>query len=199
MQQLELNNIINHKLDNWQINIKPCEGENPREFCNIGRLFLPDHCRYASNESELDFDDFTTGNLQKDIKKLDKMGFFALPVSVYDHSGVKVYIGGPCDRWDSGVIGFYLIDKKEVKKDYGWKRINKKHLEELANAELEEYTAYYNGQVYYYELTRNDEELDACGGFYGLDCFKYMFDNMPQEFTQLFTLKEAESLATWEY
>lgn len=199
MQQLELNNIINHKLDNWQINIKPCDGENPREFDEVGKLFVTNRCRYASNESELDFDDFTTGDLEKDIEKLDKMGFFALPVSVYDHSGVKIYIGGPCDRWDSGYIGFYLIDKKQYKKDFNVKRINKKRLEKIASAQIAEYNAYCNGEVYCYDLTCNGKEVDSLGGFYGLDCFQYMFDNMPNEFTNLFTVKEAESLATWEY
>lgn len=199
-KQLELQGIIDKRRENWRIDIRPdyCP-ENPREWSNIGKIFVSKRCRYVENESDFDFDEFTSGSMENDIKRLERAGFVVFPISVYDHSGVKFYIGGPCCRFDSGIIGFYLIDKTEVKKEYNWKRINKKRLTEIVNGELETLTAAYNGEVYNYTLYKNGEEVDSCGGFYGRNCFESMFDCMPNEFTNNFTTQEAESLANWNF
>ena len=171
--------------------------DNPRNWSNWGKIFC-DNNRYINNETDMDFDDFYSGNFEKDVKRLEKMGYIVFPLCVYDHSLVKIYIGDPCCQWDSGRIGFYLVDKKEVLKNYGRKKINKEILDRVEKAvegEMETLTSWINGDVYGYRLFEDGEEIDSCWGFYGYDCLADMLDNMPIDLT----LEEAEAITDREF
>ena len=94
---------------------------------------------------------------------------YMVPISVYEHSAIKIYAGSPCCRFDSGQVGFAYI----VRKDYA----NQENFEEWANKVIEEeceiYTRYLNGWVYGLVVTKLDEEgnktteeVENCWGFY---------------------------------
>ncbi|MBD4654900.1 hypothetical protein GUG52_24440, partial [Xanthomonas citri pv. citri] len=37
-----------------------------------------------------------------------------LPISIYEHSGITMYVGAPNNDFDSGYAGFIYMTKKEV-------------------------------------------------------------------------------------
>lgn len=202
-QQLELPNIIDYKKDKWEIKISYDEcPDSPRTWDNLGEIFVSNGCKYTSNETSIDFDEFTTRDADQDQARLEAMGFIALPLSVYDHSGVSIYIGGKRDKWDSGQIGFYIVSKEKIREEYKVKRISKKlhqRIEKVLIDEINTYNDYINGNVYGFQLIHNDKEEDSCYGFYGNNCLSDMYEYFPDEFCKSFTVEEAKALATWPW
>lgn len=103
-----------------------------------------------------------------------------LPLSVYEHSGITMYVGAPCDRFDSGYAGFIYITKREAFKNFGgiteenWRE----RADECMRSEVEVYDHYLTGEVLGYNIyeksSQEDEEeewedIDSCYGFYGHD------------------------------
>ena len=202
-EQLELDGIIDHSKDKWELRITRDDFiDSPREWDNLGTICVSKNCRYVEDEAELN-DSLTWSNREEDLATLESKGYVALPLSVYDHSGVSIYIGEQCDKWDSGQIGWYIVSKEKIKKEYGFERLSKKLLEKTKRVlirEIKTLNAYVNGEVYGYALYQNDEEIDSCGGFFDTsnECngfIRDMYDNMPSIFTDNFTFKQAKEMA----
>lgn len=94
---------------------------------------------------------------------------YIVPLSVYDHSAVKIYAGVPCCRWDSGQVGFAYV----VRKDYANQENFDEWADKVIDEECELYTRYLNGWVYGLIITKldadgnkTDEEVENCWGFY---------------------------------
>lgn len=206
-EQLELPNIIDYSKDKWELKIEYDEyTDSPREWDNLGTICVSRACRYVSNEATAlsDSNVLEWCNAEKDKKALEDRGYIVLPLSVYDHSGVSIYIGGKCDPWDSSQIGWYIVSREDVRKEYGVKRISHKLLEKVKNildSEVKTFNHYINGEVYTFTLKHNDEEVDSCGGFYENDddvCDGFiadMYDYFPKEFTDAFTVEQAKAMA----
>lgn len=110
-----------------------------------------------------------------------------IPLGLYDHSGLSIYIGGGphwCDSagWDSGTVGYIYCLRSTILKEWGKgaKRLTKKMLASAlrcAKAEVEEYDNYLTGQVYGIIIegppsdpedpSSGRDELDSCWGFNG--------------------------------
>ena len=208
--QMELPNIIDHKLEtylkarlsDWRLEIIHDDYVgSPRVRSTLGVIFAPSGCRYMKSESDLDWDSICEGNRERDRKALEKLGYIVYPLSVYDHSRVSIYIGGSCDKWDSGQIGWYLVSKSDVYKEYGCKRISPKlraKLDKIVEGEIELYSDWYNGETWVYNLFKGDEFFDSRGGFIGSnqdEVFEEMWENIPSEFTDAFTKEEAKAMA----
>lgn len=123
------------------------------------------------------------------IKRLDKKGIIALPVSCYEHSCVKYYAEFS-SGWDCGTVGIAWIKKENLLNEYGGKIVTKKIKEKalsILKGELEEYTQYANGEVYEYSVENlNGEFLDSLCSIYSniyhnekelLDCVYENTDN----------------------
>lgn len=199
-EQLELK-------DKWELKISYDEfTESPRDWDNLGQICVSKSCRYCENEYE-DSDSLTWYNENDDLKTLERRGYIVLPLSVYDHSGVSIYIGSKCDAWDSGRLGWYIVSKEKVRKEYGVRRISPKLLEKvkaILKSEVETFNHYINGEVYEFSLYHNDEEVDSCGGFYEDDkerngFIKYMYEIFPREFTNAFTVEQAKEMAEYPW
>lgn len=99
-----------------------------------------------------------------------------LPLGLYDHSGITMYVGdGPavCDAagWDSGQVGWIYMTREQVKAEYVVQRLTKKVLararESLA-MEVRIYDQYLTGDVYGYEIRdARGRDVDSCWGMYG--------------------------------
>lgn len=183
MEQLELNGVINPRLENWRLEISRDEwGESPRQWDNLGQ-FLTRSTRYVESELEtaLDFSDYTLDELEK---ALEKQGYICERVSVYDHSGVRVYIGAPCCQWDSGYIGLYVVNKARAREWFNVKRISRRlkdKIKESMIAEVETFNNWINGNVFEFNLFKNGEHVDSCGGFIAdswLDAVEDMSDHI---------------------
>lgn len=156
--------------------------QSPREaYDNLGTLYTA-HRRYCP-EKEFDdhFDidkvfDGRIGHFRKSFLK----GYVALPVYLYDHSGITISTSPFSCPWDSGFFGIIAVSLGKVREEYGWKHITakrRKQIEKYLQSEIETLDNYYTGEVFGYRITPeddNDLELASCWGFYGTECLKEM-------------------------
>ena len=203
-EQLELQGIIDYSKDNWELKIEYDEClDSPRDWDNLGTICVSNRCRYCKNEYD-ETDSLSWSDEKQDKKTLERRGFIVLPLSYYDHSAVSIYIGNKCDPWDSGRLGWYIVSKEKIRKEYGVKRISKKlreKVERILEGEVETFNHYINGEVYSFTLSHNGEEIDSCGGFYENDdepCDGFiadMYEYFPKQFTDAFTVEQAKAMA----
>lgn len=157
------------------------DARNPREaYDNLGTLYTA-HRRYCP---EKEFDDHfdigevfegRIGNFRESFLKK----YVALPVYLYDHSGITVSTTPFRCPWDSGFFGIIAVALDKVREEYGWKHVTAKRrarIERYLQGEIETLDSYYTGEVFGYRITPedNDDELGSCWGFYGTECLKEM-------------------------
>lgn len=114
-----------------------------------------------------DLGDAHTYSLAEAIAMLKDKTLIALPLYLYDHSGITMNTVGFECRWDSGQVGMIFVTKKAIREEYKWNKITKARVAKIRSylqAEVEEYDQYLTGDVYGY--TTGD---DSCWGFYGHD------------------------------
>lgn len=93
----------------------------------------------------------------------------ALPLYLYDHSGITMSTTAFSCPWDSGQVGWAYITQERADEMgcLGW---SAKQLEEAIRAEVGDYDMYLRGDVYGYVVTRDGEIGDFyCGGFLGIE------------------------------
>jgi len=109
-----------------------------------------------------------------------------LPLFVYEHSGITMRCYPFSDRWDSGQVGWIVVTKEDIRKNWNTKRVTKKLIADakrIAENEVKTFDQYISGDVYGYMV--NDPEgksVDSCWGYYGYDD----------------TLKEAQSVVDYD-
>lgn len=131
---------------------------NPREeWDNLGTMVCF-HKRYKLGDKHgMSLEEAQVFQKREDI--------IALPLYLYDHSGITMKTSSFNDRWDSGYVGFIYVTKEKIRKDYNWKVITKERrakIEEYLRAEVKTYDQYLVGDVWGFET-----EEDSCWGFYG--------------------------------
>lgn len=90
------------------------------------------------------------------------------PVNRFEHGNV-VYSRGKASGFDYSNCGFYIITNKTLER-YGR---HAKPDEALIDGELEEYTAWVNGEIYGFTLyDEQGEVVDGCTGFYDLEAIQ---------------------------
>ena len=157
-------------------------------ICFHGRYDLGDKHEYNSN----DYDNWD--EMENAIIKNEDVAII-LPLYLYDHSGITISTSPFGCRWDSGQVGFIIVSRETLRREYGVIRITKKVIEKATKVllgEVETYDQYLTGDVYGYKLFNivkcdlgheHKEEIDSCWGFYG-DNFEEngLFDNVGKEF-----------------
>ena len=121
--------------------------ENPIEHwdCNVGTVALIDKYRHLGNE------------------EYDGVGedYIALPVYLYDHSGISVSTSPFNCQWDSGRVGAIYVDPKD------YPEVTEDLLKKMMEETIEVLNQYVSGQVYYFSVKDKwGEEIDSCGGIY---------------------------------
>lgn len=117
-----------------------------------------------------------TGYNEEEIEELlqDKIW---LPVYLYEHSGQTINTTGFSCPWDSGQVGYIAVEKSKVLKEWNRKKLSPKlikQVKEVLESQVQEIDDYLTGNVYRYEITKEEEEIiDSCCGFFG-DYDKYM-------------------------
>lgn len=137
--------------------------DSPREWCNICKFNLYHNKYNLENTGDIciDFDE----DIDKQIKRYERQGYWILPVYMYEHTDILLNTSGFSCPWDSGQIGYASISKEERKK-YGIKRKSKWY--DMVNNELKLYQQYLNGNCYGFEAYNIETgEKDSCFGFYG--------------------------------
>lgn len=150
--------------------------QNPRTaWDNLGHMVCF-HNRYNLGDEKHDFkepEDF------KEFLEAYQGKIVALPLFLYDHSGITIRTRSFSDIdpgcWDSGCVGYIYLTYPEIRKEYGWRVVNKariKKIEEYLRAEVETYDDYLTGSVYGYQIIDpkgNEVDDGSCWGYYGYD------------------------------
>mgnify|MGYP003407728788 FL=1 len=190
-----MKNIIENEKYKLEIfdDLNPC---SPREFDNLGTMVCF-HRRYdLGDETELKSSDFSSWEELENYLYKEENALIAIPVFMYDHSGLWINTTGFSCPWDSGQVGYIYISKEKVRREYSCKRISKKLKEmirEMLCSEVDLYNDYLSGNVYGFTLTdkENAEEIDSSCGFYGTD---YIENGIFDYVSSYFTKTELEAL-----
>lgn len=116
----------------------------------------------------------------EEVKGTKEEPFVILPLWLYDHSGITIYVGnGPmaldAAGWDSGQVGFIYVSTAMAEKEWP---LNEGETEQqrrdriisYLKAEVTTYDQFLTGQVYGYVVEDSQgEQLDSCWGHYGMD------------------------------
>ena len=146
---------------------------SPRVWDNLSTFAFELRDYVLPNDVSIDYSQFNSMDEAEAYMRKNFDVLELLPVSAYIHSVVSLSVGSPTCNWDSGYIGFIVIEKQKVREYYNIKRITKefkKRAIEIAKIELETYSEYLNGKFYGFSTLDDEGELvDSCGGFYGYD------------------------------
>jgi hypothetical protein len=165
--------IETKQIGEYNIEIIPEEHpENPREWDNLGTMVCFHGSYNLGDEHEYRHQDYSGWEEMKNAIIKNEDVAVILPLYLYDHSGITMNTTGFHCPWDSGQVGFIFISKEKARKEYGYKRVSNKLKERLAEylkAEVGTYDQYLIGDVYGYRITKGEEELDSCWGYFGTD------------------------------
>jgi hypothetical protein len=130
--------------------------ESPRQWDNMTK-FIMFHRRYnLPNEVDIHEQDYSSWDEME--AELQQQYKWVYPVFMYDHGGVAFSINAFSCRWDSGQVGFIVLDDGSAEDAY-----------KCATSELQIYSEYANGNVFGFFVEENGEHIHSCSGFYGSD------------------------------
>jgi hypothetical protein len=158
--------------------------ENPRKMCDMLGVIAYKHSRYLLGEESISEPiewleeklNINPQNIYSDerLEYLEEKFFskyIALPLYLYDHSGITMKTTPFSCRWDSGKVGYIYVTKEKVKDEYSCKIISAKRrkiVEDYLRGEVDVFDLYLRGECFGFVIEGEDgEEEDSCGGFYG--------------------------------
>jgi hypothetical protein len=122
---------------------------------------------------------FVSKRIDDLIDKAFDAGYVALPLYLYDHSGITMSTGSFGCPWDSGQVGLIVCDQQTIDDEFEGDRDK---AEKCLQAEVEFYDQYLTGDVYGFIIEEREveegadldddegwDEIDSCWGFYGSD------------------------------
>lgn len=135
---------------------------NPRtDYDNFGKMVCF-HNRYNLGDKH-NFHD------AEDFKEfIGKSDIIALPLFLYDHSGITIKTTPFNCQFDSSKIGYIYTTYEDIRKECGVTRITAKLREKvirLLNAEVKAYDRYLTGEVYGYQILKGEDIEDSCWGY----------------------------------
>ena len=136
---------------------------HPREdWDNLGTM-VSKHKRY----------DFNDKNAEYDVDSIPFDDVIALPLYLYDHSGLTMNTTGFECQWDSGQVGWIYVTKSKALSEYSWDELTPeriKKIQECLRSEVQTFDHFLTGAVYGYIVKDKDgEEVHSCWGYFGYD------------------------------
>ena len=172
--------------------------DGPRDWCNLAQMIFAGGQRHLGDKHDIDFPQYDSradfiDEGRRFVKKQLKDAVYIKPVHYYNHSGcgISTSYSYPYDcPWDSGTIGFVVVTKEDIRKNWNIKRVTDKYIDmaiKQAEAEVETLNQYISGEVYGFVHEDKDEEhVDSCWGFYGDDFAENgMLEYVDEKFHQL--------------
>jgi len=148
---------------------------DPRDYDNLGIFVCRSHNRYSLPQEVkgFRFEDFDSIEEAIDCLKEDHGAIHIYPVWMYEHSMVAYSMGErkwPFDcPWDSSMCGVVFTTEKQM--DYlGVTDRSEDRIKKWLASEIEEYSDWASGDVYYYTVGCPDGESDSLSGLIG---YKY--------------------------
>jgi len=143
--------------------------ENPRNWDNISKMYCF-HKRYnLGDKHKIDHTNYSSfDEMIEDNTSPDDIVY---PLYMYEHGGIEISTTPFSCRWDSGQLGFIVVTKETIIKEYGSDTPdNRERALRVMLGEVATYADYVDGRVFYYKLKDvNGETIDCIGGFYGYD------------------------------
>ena len=132
------------------------DAESPRTWCNMGTLLVCEPYTWG---------DWATGDVERIhfiiAKHPDRV---ALPVYIYDHSGVTISTTPFACQWDSALCGVIYAERSHM--DY----VSDEQTLAVLKSEIETLDQWLNGDVWGYTITDDQgTTLDSCWSMYGRD------------------------------
>lgn len=186
MIELYKNNANNYLISIWN----DYDAESPREWSNLSTFLTWDRDYTSPDKNDYyNMDDFLIEFLgiedaeYRDIpfseieEKANELGYFILPIGIFEHSLVKFYIkffGSDLKITDSDISGFMFAKKDYLLKEFDQDKWSDKFEVEMYQRfqdECDQYTYYANGWCYCFTAYNAEtmEEVDDCCGFIGYD------------------------------
>jgi hypothetical protein len=151
---------------------------DPREWDNLGTMICW-HGRYTLGDKNEDYpepSDF--------LQDMAGIGAIALPLYLYDHSGLTMSTAPFSCPWDSGQVGFIYTTPSDLEEAGISQRADEdeddftERVKGYLRGEVETYDQYLRGEVFYFVVENpvacdhgdtHYEMVDSCGGFFGYD------------------------------
>jgi len=156
--------------------------DSPREWDNLARMIFTGGHSHLGDKHGVDFNQFFESRQdfidkgEQIVRKHFGDVVICYPVHLYEHSGTSISISDSYPyncRWDSGTIGFAIVTKEDIRKNFGIKRVTKEYIDKadrILKGEVETLNQYVMGEVYGFIIEdENGEHIDSCYGFYGSD------------------------------
>jgi len=139
---------------------------DPRENDNLGTMICA-HGRYRLGDEQIKSDNYSSwGDVEANL--IPKKST-ALPLYLYDHSGITMNTTGFHCSWDSGQVGYIYVSDELARTLLGWKSITKGRREKIKKylkSEVEEYDRYLRGDAWGFRIVDEDGEvIESCYGY----------------------------------
>jgi hypothetical protein len=164
--------------------------DNPRSWDNLGHI-LNFHDKYNlgdENTTKSKFEDslnytteaheqWKTVDKWEDVEKYlreERGAVNILPLMVYEHSGITMYVGTTGDRWDSSRVGYIYTTEERIQK---W-GAELKDVDMILRGEVETMDKYLRGEVYGWQIVRyvtcdhgdqHREVIDSSWGYHSIE------------------------------
>jgi len=148
------------------------DAESPREFCNLATLACW-HRRVNLGDEQIV--GMSEDKLRARVTECGEEIMALLPLHLFDHGGMTMSTEEYGDRWDSGQVGWAYVTKSRAEElgcvgNSGGDMWDEARYLKAIKAEVETYAMFLRGEIYGYEVKgADDDKLDACWGFYGLE------------------------------
>jgi hypothetical protein len=151
--------------------------ESPREWDNLTKMLFFGKHKHLGDKHNINADDYNGWNELEEAIKKEYDVVMIKKVYAYIHSGMTISTQPFSCPWDSGVLGFVIITKADLRKEYNWKVLTQKRINEVYNrldnimdGEVKVLDYYVSGDVYGFRIEdKNGDIEDSCYGFYGYD------------------------------
>lgn len=161
-------NIGDEQIDprNFSIDCRTCGGSGQLEFQEAAELLPCAVCNGYGTEEAKDLDELI------ELVEIKYEARVVKPVGMIDHSGVAFYLGGgphwsDSQGWDSGTCGL-MVCTQVMLDDWGVPELTDDEIVEQMRREIDVYSAWSQGEVYYFEVIDANGDTEECvGGFIG--------------------------------
>lgn len=173
----------------YRIRIEPDDdtfGDTPRDWCNLGTMICFHKNYKLGDKHNYRSDDYGSWDeLAKAIKEDFGKDCVLKIIRMYDHSGISLSLGNGYpynDVWDSGYVGFIVVSKEKIRKEYNVKHVTKAimaKVDKSLQSEIDVYNQYLDGDIWGFVIEKlktcdcchqaDNEHIDSCWGYYGID------------------------------
>ena len=189
--------MIERKLSVGNISVEiyyDTESESPRLWSPMTK-FVMSHNRYnLPNEIDFPFDDYDSWE-EVDVE-LFKDFNWVFPVYMLDHGGTRLSLKSFNDPWDSGIVGFICLSLSEASSNFALGTDWDEKARQVAEAELEEWDNWMNGNVFGFRVFEDTEEIECNQqwGFIGDHDTSGLMDELKSELKYKLTKEQLNQL-----